>query len=262
LKADIAEALRIAERAALTGGQIALHHFQTGISFRWKKDGSPVTDADVAAEEAVRKVLEQATPGVPVLGEELGGKNPNEPGRGERWIVDPIDGTRNFVRGIPLFATLIALEVDGACVVGAAHAPVLDEFIAAARGLGCFYNGRPARVSPVQDLSEALVVYGGFEGLMSPANRESFLSLAEQTERQRGFGDYYGHHLVATGRAEIMIETYINAWDVACWKVIVEEAGGRFTDLAGRDTIYSGTALAANGHLHAEVLEIMSQQRD
>lgn len=260
MSTEIAEALRIAERAARTGGQIALHHFQTGISFRRKKDGSPVTDADVAAEEAVRKVLEEGTPGVPVLGEEMGGESPNEPSAGERWIVDPIDGTRNFVRGIPLFATLIALEVNGDCVVGAAHAPALDEVIVAARGLGCSYNGRPTRVSPVQDLSEALVVYGGFEGLMSPANRESFLSLADRTERQRGFGDYYGHHLVATGRAEIMLETYINAWDVACWKVIVEEAGGRFTDLAGRDTIYSGTALATNGHLHAAVLDTLAKR--
>lgn len=259
MKADLTHALRLAERAARTGGQIALHHFQTGISFRRKKDGSPVTDADVAAEEAVRKVLEQGTPGVPILGEEMGGESPDKPSVGERWIVDPIDGTRNFVRGIPLFATLIALEVDGSCIVGAAHGPALDEVIVAARGMGCRWNGRLARVSSTETLGEALVVYGGFEGLMSPPHRESFLSLAARTERQRGFGDYYGHHLIATGRAEIMMETAINPWDVACWKVIVEEAGGRFTDLTGGESIYSGTALATNGHLHPSVLEILSQ---
>jgi histidinol phosphatase-like enzyme (inositol monophosphatase family) len=259
VKTDLADALRLAERAARTGGQIALHHFRKGVSFRRKSDGSPVTDADVAAEEAVRKLLEQGMPGIPILGEEMGGDSPDKPADRERWIVDPIDGTRNFVRGIPLFATLIALEVDGSCTVGAAYSPALDEIITAARGMGCQWNGRPARVSSTDDLSDALVVYGGLEDLLAEPNRGPFLELAARTERQRGLGDYYGHLLVATGRAEIMVETSINAWDVACWKVMMEEAGGRFTDLAGIESIYSGSALATNGLLHDKALEIMKR---
>lgn len=256
MKTDLADALRLAERAARTGGQIALHHFRKGVTSRRKADGSPVSDADLSAEEAVRKVLGDGMPGVPVLGEEFGGDSPDETVSGTRWIVDPIDGTRNFVRGIPLWSTLVALETSGTCTVGVAYGPALDEITTAATGNGCKWNGEPVQVSTIAKLDKALVVHGGLDLLLIEPYHKRFLDLARRTERQRGFGDFYGHQLVTTGRAEIMVETGINAWDVACFKVLIEEAGGRFTDLRGEDTIYSGTALATNGLLHEAVLDV------
>jgi histidinol phosphatase-like enzyme (inositol monophosphatase family) len=251
--------MEVALRAARTGGGVALHHFRRGVTARRKPDGSPVTDADLAAEEAIRSVLETATPGVPILGEEMGGADPESAPEGDRWIVDPIDGTRNFVRRIPIFASLVALESDGQCVVGAAFAPAMDEAVVAGRGEGCRWNDQPVRVSDVTRPDRSLVVFGGLEGFLKPPRRDGFLHLVASSERLRGFGDYYGHLLVATGRAEVMVETGIHPWDVAAMQVIVEEAGGRFTDLEGRRTIYSGTAVATNGLLHESILGILNR---
>ena len=254
---ELKDAMRIAERAARTGGLVALHALREGVGVRIKPDGSPATDGDVRAEEAVRKVLESASPGTAILGEELGGESPGAPAAGTRWLIDPIDGTRNYIRGIPIFATLIGLEVDGVCTVGAAYAPAMEETVVAARGMGCFWNGRPARASSVSELREALLVFGGFDGTGSPAPLDRFLALVSASGRQRGFGDYYGHLLVATGRAEIMLEGKVHPWDIAPWKVILEEAGGRLTDLDGNDTIYGSSALGTNGILHDRILEVL-----
>ncbi|MBD3335683.1 MAG: histidinol phosphate phosphatase [Candidatus Eisenbacteria bacterium] len=260
VSADLRDALELAERAVRTAGQLALHHFHSGVAARRKADGSPVSDADLAAEEAMRRVLEEGMPGVPVLGEELGGASPAAPSTEARWIVDPIDGTRNFVRGIPIFASLAAFESGGRCVAGAVHAPALGDLIVAAEGAGCRWNGRPVRVSEMNVPETALVVTGGLDSLLSPRHRAAFLRLVRHTERQRGFGDYYGHFLVATGRAEAMVETKIHPWDVAPFRIIIEEAGGRFTDLSGRDSIYSGSVLATNGRLHETILRLWNNR--
>ncbi|MBU1700052.1 MAG: histidinol phosphate phosphatase [Candidatus Eisenbacteria bacterium] len=253
---DLEQALKLAERAARTGGQLALYHFRKGIDARRKPDGSPVTDADISAEKAIRNVLEEGMPGVPVLGEEMGGGSPDQAATGSRWIVDPIDGTRNFIKGIPIFATLVALERDGECVVGASYAPAMGDMTSAARGLGCRCNDRPVRVSDVDSLQQAFFLFGGINGLLQPESEKRFLALMNKTDRQRSFGDYYGHQLVALGRAEMMLETGIHPWDIAPFKIIIEEAGGRFTDLSGQPSIYNGSALATNGRLHDEVLSI------
>ena len=178
-----------------------------------------------------------------------------------RWIIDPIDGTKNFVRGIPYWATLLALEEEGEITLGVVHSPATGELFWARRGQGAWADGVSLRVSPVDRLGEAMLVHSSLN-LLRPLDGgrrwDGFVRLVETTDRQRGFGDYFGYTFVLRGQAEIMLEADVKAWDIAPFKVLVEEAGGRFTDFAGRPTIYSGTAFASNGSLHDEALALLN----
>ncbi len=247
------EALDAAVEAARAAGALALKYFRGGFEVVLKADATPVTQADREAEQAIVEILGRAFPGYGVLGEEFGGSGATD----VRWIIDPIDGTKNFVRGIPIWATLIALEEQGEITVGVIHNPVTGDLYTARRGAGAFLNGAPIRVSQVGELGRAGLVHAGLRLLRKAGRWEPFVRLVDATDRQRGWGDYMGYGLVAEGKAEIYLEVDLKPWDLAACKLIVEEAGGRFTDLDGRPTIYTGTALATNGRLHDAVLTLL-----
>jgi histidinol phosphatase-like enzyme (inositol monophosphatase family) len=238
------EYLDFATDAAFRAGRQALSYFQTGVEADRKADLSPVTIADRGGEELLRRLIRDRFPGHAVVGEEMGSSGDSS----HRWILDPIDGTRSFVRGVPLFGVLVALEIEKEPVVGVCYLPALDEMIAAGRGVGCFWNGRPARVSSVETLEEALV------SVTEPATlSDMHPAFWEKLKRKagviRGYSDCYGHILVATGRAEVMLDPVMNLWDNAALLPIVEEAGGTFTDWSGRRAIDGGSAISTNGRL-------------
>jgi len=244
--------------AARAAGAVARGYFGTGVRIEWKGEGaarSPVTIADREAEQAARMVISGRFPGHGFLGEEFG-----ETGsRTTRWILDPIDGTANFIRGIPFFGALVALEEDGVITAAATYNPIFDEMAWALRGGGAFRNGEAIRVSSLADLAAALVVHssaGEFvrRGVGGPHGLNRLL---RRVGRDRGFGDYYGYVLVAAGQAEAMLDPYAAPWDLAAPKLLVEEAGGRFTSLGGNDSIYERGAVATNGSLHEAVLELI-----
>jgi len=247
-------ALDAAVDAARAAGRIALKYFRGGFEVARKPDDTPVTQADREAEQAIVEILGRAFPDCGVLGEEFGGRGTKE----VRWIIDPIDGTKNFVRGIGIWATLIALEERGEVTVGVIHNPVTAELYTARRGAGAFLNGERIRVSDVAELGRAFFVHAGLGVVRKGGHWDGFARLIDATDRQRGFGDYMGYGLVAEGKAEIYAERDLKPWDLAAPKILVEESGGRFTDFAGRTTIYTGTALATNGRLHDAALALLS----
>ena len=248
--------LDAALEAAREGGAIALRYFRGPFEVRIKADQSPVTEADHAVEQAIVKQLRRGFPDIGVLGEEFGAEGSQE----RRWIVDPIDGTKNFVRGIPHWATLLALEEEGEVTLGVVHAPATGDLFWARRGEGAFANGVRLRVSAVERLAAATLLHSSLSYLraLRPGGYwDGFLRLVDATERQRGFGDYYGYTFVLRGQAELMLEADLKPWDLAPFKVLFEEAGGRLTDFEGRPTIYSGTVLASNGRLHEAALALL-----
>jgi len=248
--------LAVAVEAAWAGGRRTLAWFNAGAAVEWKSDGTPVTAADREAEAAMRRVIARAFPDHGILGEEEGETAGRAP---YRWIIDPLDGTRSFVRGVPLYGTLVGVEVHGEPVVGVIHLPALDEMIAAARGEGCTWNGRRCRVSRVARLADALVVVT--DERSARTRSPAYERLAATTSLQRTWADCYGYALVATGRAEIALDPVMDVWDCAALLPVVEEAGGRFTDWRGRRTINGGEAVATNGVLHDEVLTLLAEDR-
>ena len=253
--------LEAAREAAQAAGAIALRYFRGDVEVTRKADHTPVTRADREAEVAIVDRLRAAFPDIGFLGEEFGAQG----SQSRRWIVDPIDGTKNFVRGIPYWATLLALEEEGEVTLGVVHSPATGELFWARRGQGAWADGTRLRVSSVDHLAEAMLVHSSLN-LLRPLDAgrgwDGFVRLVEGTDRQRGFGDYFGYTFVLRGQAELMLEADVKPWDIAPIKVLIEEAGGRFTDLAGRPTIYSGTALASNGRLHAEALALLAGDPD
>lgn len=239
---------------------LALRHFQRDMIIETKPDRSFVTEVDQAIERRIRERIRAEYPDHGVVGEEFG----TEPGQGGvRWYVDPIDGTHNFMRGVPLFGTLIGFEADGELQVGVMSAPALGGRWFARRGGGAWAiaaigpdAGRPRRigVSRVTKLADAHLLYGSAQEIAQSGAAPGFTALIGEVWRDRGFGDFWGYALVAEGAAEAMIEVGPKSWDLAAPLVIIEEAGGRLTDLRGERTIHSGTVLATNGRLHDEVL--------
>jgi histidinol-phosphatase len=244
---DLAFALELADLA----DAITLERFLADdLVVETKPDLSPVTEADRAVEQVLRKRIAEERPGHGVVGEEFGADQPT----GARWILDPIDGTKNYLRGVPVFATLIALEHDGAGVVGVASAPALHRRWWAARGEGAFVNGRRIHVSRVAELSDAVLSYASLGSWEQHGLGDQFLNLARGCWRTRGFGDFWSHMLVAEGAADLAVEPEVELWDLAAPQVIVEEAGGRFTDLGGTPTAAGGSVVSSNGLLHDRVL--------
>ncbi len=242
--------LDFAVEVAWRAGRATLAHYQTGIAAEAKPDASPVTVADREAERLVRELVEARYPEDGILGEELGEARP---GARRRWIVDPIDGTRTFLRGVPFYGVLLALEEAGAAVVGVLHFPALGETVWAARGEGCWWDGRRSRVSPTARLEEALVVTTDAESVERLKAADGWGALRRGAGLTRTWGDCYGYALVATGRAEAMLDPELSAWDAAAARVVVEEAGGVFTDWRGRRTHTGGDAIATNAALAERV---------
>ena len=241
----------IADRA----DEIALRFFcSADLHVEEKADRSLVTAADLEVETAARKLLAERRPELGVLGEEQGVR---EGSSGSRLVIDPIDATYNFARGIPVFATLLAIETDGEVVAGVVSAPALHTRWHAARGAGAWQGERRLRVSGVRELRHAQLFHGslgGYEGVFTP---KSLVGLALATHRQRGFGDFWQHCLVAAGTGEIALDPIVHPWDIAALQVVVEEAGGRATALSGQRSIYAGSLLTSNGHLHEQALAFL-----
>jgi histidinol-phosphatase len=244
----------LAIEAAHQAGQLARRYFDSSFHIEWKADHSPVTVADREAEQLLRRLLLDAFPHDGFLGEEFG----DTPGSsGFRWILDPIDGTRSFVRGIPLWATLVGLEYKDEQIAGIAEVPALGHRYRALRGDGAFRNDRRISVSEVAELSQAQVFYSSLSWFIKAGRQDTFLDLIRRTERSRGFGDFYGFVLVAEGAGELMVEHGVHAWDVAALKPIIEEAGGRFSDWSGGTSIYRPDVMVSNGKLHEAALAIL-----
>jgi histidinol-phosphatase len=249
-RARYERAIDLTRRASL----VALRYYDGPFAVEFKGDSSPVTVADRETEQALRSALQEAFPGDGFLGEEYG----DTPGSsGYRWILDPIDGTRSFVRGIPLWATLVGLEHNGELVAGVVDCPTLGHTYHALRGHGAYRNDRRIRVSDEADLSKALVLYSSVSWFLKAGKETNFLDLVRASERQRGYGDWYGFMLVAQGSGEIMVEQGVHAWDVGAIIPIVEEAGGRFSDWDGGIDIHRPDTLVTNGKLHAQALAIL-----
>lgn len=242
--------IEAAESLARHIGAVALKHYRTVLTVETKGDGSPVTIADRAAEEAARKWLAERFPDDGILGEEFGEKVGTS---GRTWVIDPIDGTKSFVRGVPLWGSLVALVRGKEVLVGAAFFPAVDELVVAAPGSGCWWNGARAHVSETSTLAGATVLITDDRTFSRNSLRDGWQTLAAESQIARGWGDCYGYLLVATGRAEAMVDPIVNPWDAACFQPIIEEAGGVFTDLAGVATAFNGTALATNAALAATI---------
>ena len=252
---DLRAIVEAAESYARMAGQITLDYFGDRVHSAAKSDGTPVTEADREAELALRGSIRERFPDHGILGEEFGETNPDAR---VRWILDPIDGTRSFMRGVPLYGVLIGVEADGEPIVGVAHFPALDETVAAGRGLGCSWNGSPAQVSKTTRIEDALLLTTDPETIRESPIAQGYLSLQARARYARTWGDCYGHVLVATGRADIMVDPILNAWDAAPLRTIVEEAGGTYTTVDGNPSIHGGSGVSTNGSLHAAVLDALS----
>jgi histidinol-phosphatase len=218
-----------------------------------KPDLTPVTEADRNVEEAIRAGITRARTHDGIVGEEF----PTVAGTARRWILDPIDGTKNYVRGIPVWGTCIALQEEGRSVVGVVSAPALGRRWWAALDEGAFAQGAPIRVSQVKDLADAQLSYDSVMSFEAYGLGERFLGLARRCWRTRGLGDFWSHVLVAEGAVDVAAEPEVSLWDVAAVQIIVEEAGGRFTDLAGVARPDGGSAVSTNGLLHDDVLSAL-----
>jgi histidinol phosphatase-like enzyme (inositol monophosphatase family) len=253
-KPELEELLDFAVRLARAAGELTLGHFRQTFTPDRKADGSFVTAADREAERFIRARVEERFPHDSVLGEEEGAR-PGASGR--RWIIDPIDGTYSFVHGVPLYGVLVALEVEAEVVLGVVNLPALGELICAARGHGCFWNDARARVSAVSSLGDGLLLSTDFGTCEQYGFGEAARRLEREAGARRTWGDCYGHVLVATGRAEVMLDPVMNVWDCAPLLPILEEAGGTFTDWSGQRTIHGGNAISTNGLLFDPVFELV-----
>jgi histidinol-phosphatase len=246
-----------AELARITG-VVAMRHYRSHLTVETKADGSPVTIADRAAEEAARAWVRSRFPADGILGEELGEERP---GASRRWIIDPIDGTKSFVRGAPLWGSLVALCEGEQVLAGAAYFPAVDELVAAAPGAGCWWNGSRCRVSTVGALREATVLTTDERFRERPDREAGWRALSHVAAVSRTWGDCFGYLLVATGRAEAMCDPILSPWDAAALQPIIEEAGGVFTDWSGVSTAFGGSAVATNRALAADVRSLLTQSR-
>jgi len=256
----VSQRLRLANELAREAGGIVMEHYRrSDLAVERKADDSPVTVADRGAEEHLRRRIAEGFPEDAILGEEF----PERPGTsGYRWILDPIDGTKSFIHGVPLFGTMIAVEHDGRSVLGVIRIPALDECVYAAEGQGAWYEvkgsqPRPANVSSCPRLSQSLFLTSEVANFTTVHRRDAYDRLEAAARLSRSWGDCFGYLMVATGRAELMVDPVMNVWDAAAVQPIIEEAGGTFTDWQGRRTIYSGQGIATNGLILDEVLTIV-----
>lgn len=251
-KDSLQDVLEFATEAAWQAGRLTLRYFQTGVAVEEKADESPVTVADKGAETLLREMIEARFPDDGIVGEEHEDK---EGTTGRRWIVDPIDGTKSFVHGVPLYGVLVGVEIDEVPTVGVINLPALNEMIGAAKGLGTWWNGRRAQVSRVSDMSDATVLMTSLTS--SYGKDEAIKRLCGKAKLVRGWGDCYGYAMVATGRADVMLDPKMSVWDCAALAPIMEEAGGTFTTWDGKATIWGEEAVATNGVLFDDVMAMI-----
>ena len=248
---QLEDLLDAAKAFAHEAGALALRYYGGLVSHEDKRDGTPVTVADREAEVLIRERVGDRFPDHGVLGEEMG---ETREGARVRWILDPIDATLAFMHGVPFFGVLIGVEVDGESAVGVVHFPALQETVSAARGLGCHWNDAHCHVSHVDKIEDALVLTTDVERILSRPEGPGWRRLQQRARFSRTWGDCYGHALVATGRAEVMVDPLMKPWDAGPFLTIATEAGGRFTSREGEATVHGGSGISTNGKLHDEVL--------
>ena len=255
-RAEVSELLDFATELAHEAGALTLEYYGGLVEHDAKGDGSPVTIADRKAEQLIRARVEDRYPEHGVLGEEYGESNA---GSRIRWILDPIDATRSFMRGVPLYGVLIGIEVEGEAAAGVTFFPSLAETVAAGRGLGCTWNGRPCRVSDVRTLAKSVICTTDVERLLSRPQGPGWRRLQQKAAFSRTWGDCYGHALVATGRVECQVDPVMASWDAGPFLTIATEAGGKFTTLGGEATLHGGSGVSSNGWIHEAVLEELAR---
>jgi myo-inositol-1(or 4)-monophosphatase len=272
---NLSPLLTFATDLAYRAGRITLGYFNVGVRPDYKADDSPVTAADRAAEEFIRGEIEKHYPTHAILGEEFGEKpsvsalpssdspirlsaSKSAPASAFRWIIDPIDGTKSFLRGVPLYGVLIGLEIDGQIKVGAAYYPGTDEMLCAAEGLGAWWNGRRARVSEIASMDRAFACYTNERNMAKQGRGEAWKRINSAAYASRGWSDAYGYLCVATGRAEAMLDPIMNIWDCGPFPVIFKEAGGYFGSWDGREGHTFDEALACNAVIKDEILRLIN----
>jgi histidinol-phosphatase len=261
--------LTLALEAVAQAHKVIMQHYQKALTVEWKPDATPVTIADKGAEEVMREFLLKRDAGFGFVGEEFGCTTSKN---GYTWIMDPIDGTKSFIYGVPLFGTLLALMEKGEPVVGIIALPALNSVLYAAKGLGCFCDGKPVKTSAVTHLADSLVLSGTVNTFEARGHTASFTKLRQSARLYRGWGDCYGYYQVAQGRAEVMCDPVVSLWDIAPMPIIFSEAGGRFSALDGKSYSwqeadfmqehvfadqYSG-CVATNGLIHKKVIEFFA----
>jgi histidinol-phosphatase len=253
-KSDLSLLLEASQELARRTGSVALRHFRSNLTVESKSDGSPVTVADKDAERVAREWITRRFPDDGILGEEFGA---HLPAARRRWLIDPVDGTKTFVRGVPLWGTLIAVCEDEVVLAGAAFFPAVDEILAAATGLGCWWNGARAHVSNTATIEAATVLTTDEQFTRAPERRDGWRRLAGAAGLSRTWGDCYGYLLVATGRADVMVDAVAAAWDAAPLLPVIIEAGGVFTDWRGATTAFGGSIVATNAAVGAQARELL-----
>ncbi|MFO7707347.1 MAG: inositol monophosphatase family protein [Desulfobacterales bacterium] len=247
--------LEFAVETAYEAGRLTLGYFQTDLKPEMKGDDTPVTEADRKAEALIRARIEKRFPGHRIVGEEFGRSEGID---GEPcWWIDPIDGTKAFVRGVPLYGVLLGLEIEARIVAGAAYFPALGELVYAAEGLGCWLNGRRCRVSPAESIGRGIVSFTNAASFKAAGREQAWERILAAAWHSAGWSDAYGHALVATGRLELMLDPIMNPYDCGPFPVILREAGGYFGDWSGNETIYGNEALSTSVRLLPEVLDLL-----
>ena len=249
--------LDFAIETAMEAGKITLGHFPSGLKTSIKNDGTPVTDIDKTTEEFIRRQIEKKFPGHRIVGEELESKESDR--KGYRWFIDPIDGTKYFIRGVPLYSMIIGLEIEGVIEVGLLYFPALGELLTAATGSGCWWNGRPVKVSSVDRLENAITSHSDILSFDQKGKKQSFDRVAAPFLSRVGWSDGFGYLQAAIGRVELMLEASVSVWDVSPYQVIFREAGGYFGDWNGNETIYSTQVLACNRLVLPQVLALLGE---
>lgn len=253
---SLKEILDVAIEVAYLGGCTTLGYFNAGVGVEEKGDATPVTVADREAENVIRGTILKYFPTHSILGEEHG-RSAGDPDY--TWVVDPIDGTKSFIHGVPLYGTVVGCLVKGEPLVGAVSLPPLGDLFGAAQGLGATWNGRRCRVSEVSQLRDATLLAGSITRAIKRS--DAFETLADQVKLNRGWGDVYGYMLVASGRAEVMLDPTINLWDIAGVAPIVREAGGFFGNWKGEATVHGPDAVAANAGVRDVVLSTLKNEK-
>lgn len=249
---DLSSALAAAREAAEAAAEVIRHYWHRGVAVELKSDDTPVTVADREAELAIRRVLSQALPEAAIYGEEFGLEGARD---GLLWLVDPLDGTKSFVRRTPFFSTQIALMYAGELVLGVSSAPVYGETMWASKGGGAWLDGQRVQVAPTEAMAQASISTGNIKTLTADARWDALGQLIRDSNRIRGYGDFCHYHLLARGSLDLVIESDVNILDIAALAVIVREAGGVFTDLQGQPlTLETGSVLAGTPALHGKAL--------
>ncbi len=256
-KKHIEKLLRFSLKLTDQCNKISMKYYKKTLKPKYKADNSPVTIADKKCEEFLINSISDKFPKHDFLAEESGkaGKDSEF-----KWIIDPIDGTKNFMRNFPFWGTLIALEHQGEVILGIIALPAMGKIYYAGKGLGCYENKKRVKVSKISELKNSYCIFGGLDYILKEDYKNNFLHLVEMCYYDRGYGDCFGHTLVIKGKSEFMIDPFVSPYDVAPIKICIEEAGGMFTDIKGEKSIYTGSAVTSNGIMHDEVLKMLNKK--